>query len=240
MYIQKIKQKFIVGLPTLLIHKFPPYAYMDSWYAQSFNGQIRRAAKIVEIAGYFNPTSIIETGTFLGSSTPALSCMTSGRVFTFEINKKFAAKAQARFDRNHKGRNIQLLVGDSTKLMENLFSKIQQDDTDSRILCYLDAHWETNIPTSEEISILDRNFANWIAIIDDFKIEADSGYGFDSYSTGTVDLSVIPSDIDVEVWVPNENSNLESGAKRGTAYVFSPNAVKMIPSHVFRNLSRIK
>lgn len=240
MLLEKIKEKLIVGFSTLLIHKFPPYAYMDSWYAQSFNGQIRRTAKIVEIAEYFQPTTVIETGTFLGSSTPVLACLTKGQVHTLEINANFAAKAKKRFAKNHMNKNINLVVGDSTTLLKELLPKIVDAGESTRVLCYLDAHWEARIPTSDEINLIDDQVDSWVAIIDDFRVEHDPGYGFDSYLSGAVDSSVIPQHIQVQVWTPSESASLESGARRGTAYVFSASAVLCFPKDVFRNLTRIR
>jgi hypothetical protein len=240
MILRDFKNKLVVGLPTLLIHKFPPYAYMDSWYAQSFNGQIRRAAKIVEIAEHFQPMAIIETGTFLGSSTPVLACLTQGEVHTLEINAKFAKKARKRFEKNHSHRRIDLVVGDSTTQLKSLIPKIVTDRNAFRLLCYLDAHWEARIPTSDELKLINEHVESWVAVIDDFKVDHDAGYGFDSYSSGTVDLSVVPNNLDVQVWVPKEPSNLESGARRGTAYVFSAKAIQCFPEDFFRNLTRVR
>lgn len=238
--ISRIKRKILVGLPTLIMHKFPPYAYMDSWYVQSFNGQIRRTAKIVEIAENFKPTSVVETGTFLGSSTAALSSLTDGPVYTLEINKKFAQKAKSRFVKNHSNRRIELITGDSTAILSTLLPKLIAEGNSSRVMFYLDAHWEERIPTYDELTIIDAHLDNWIVIIDDFKVEHDLGYGYDNYPSGSVDLSVIPRTLDVEVWVPKGFSKYETGAKRGTAYVFSEKSIKIIPKIVFENLSRVK
>lgn len=238
--ISKLKRKILVGLPTLIMHKFPPYAYMDSWYAQSFNGQIRRTAKIVEIAENFNPTTIVETGTFLGSSTAALSSLTDGSVYTLEINNKFAQKAKTRFLKNHSHRKIELITGDSTEVLMTLLPKLNAESDNSRVMFYLDAHWEERIPTYDELIIIDSHLDNWVAIIDDFKVEHDLGYGYDNYPSGSVDLTVIPRSLDVEVWVPKGFSKYETGAKRGTAYVFSQRSLRIIPKVVFENLSRVK
>ena len=238
--ISKIKRKFLIGVPTLIMHKFPPYAFMDSWYAQSFNGQIKRTAKIVEIAENFKPTTIVETGTFLGSSTAALASLTHGPVYTLEINEKFAQKAKTRFLKNHPHRRIELIEGDSTAILEALLPKLNAENINSRVLFYLDAHWEEHIPTYDELEIINAHLENWIAIIDDFKVDHDSGYGFDTYSSGTVDISVVPKALDVEVWVPKGSSRDETGAKRGTAYVFSKNSAMNIPKITFENLIRVK
>ena len=222
------------------MHKFPPYAYMDSWYAQSFNGQIKRTAKIVEIAENFKPVSIVETGTFLGSSTAALASLTNGPVFTLEINKKFARKAKARFLKNHPHRRIVLIEGDSTSILKTLLPNLNIEKINSRVLFYLDAHWEEHIPTYSELEMIDSHLESWIAIIDDFKVDHDSGYGYDSYPSGTVDISVVPQSLDAEVWVPKGSSQGETGAKRGTAYVFSQKSLIDMPENVFKDMTRVK
>ena len=49
-----------------------------------------------------------------------------------------------------------------------------------RVIAYLDAHWESYIPTAVEIESLISWGGPWIALIDDFKIETDLTYGFDT------------------------------------------------------------
>ncbi len=237
---RKFLDKIQVGLSTLVLHKFSPYAYMDSWYAQAFNGQVRRAAKLVEISDSIQPTTVIETGTFLGSSTPTLARLTSGVVHTIEINPSFAKKAQKRFDKNYANLKIHLWSGDSIEVFTQLLPKVGSKEKDSRFLCYLDAHWEKNIPTKVELELIDRYASIWVAVIDDFKVEHDRDYGYDVYQNGTIDLSVVPEHINVEVWVPKGPASQESGARRGTAYVFSTRALDFFSDEFFEDLVRIR
>ena len=46
---------------------------------------------------------------------------------------------------------------------------------------YLDAHWNADLPLVEEIGIIASNWSEFIAMIDDFQVPHDEGYGYDDY-----------------------------------------------------------
>jgi hypothetical protein len=60
-------------LAEILIGHIRPSDFMDHWSVQPFNGQLVRHKTISKIIEDFNPTACIETGTYLGSSTPYLT-----------------------------------------------------------------------------------------------------------------------------------------------------------------------
>lgn len=81
---------------------------------------------------------------------------------------------------------------------------------------------------------------SWIAIIDDFKVEGDEGYKFDSYGTVTIGEKIVPRiNSDLEIWVPRIPASRETGARSGTGYVFSSSADKLIPEWARQNLRRV-
>jgi hypothetical protein len=194
-----------------------PHVYFDRWSIQPFNAQARRMAVIWQIARVFRPTVGIETGTFLGSSTPYLATMVEKVLHTIEIDEKTFSLAKERFQKNNHQKNINLVLGDSVIQIEEILSSLNPNS--ERVLAYLDAHWYDAIPTTDEIKSLIAWGGSWVAIIDDFKIETDSGYKFDSYGNVEIGKDILPLDIDLCLFIPNIPSQFETGRRKGTGYV---------------------
>jgi hypothetical protein len=190
---------------------------MNKWFSRPFNGQVSRHKQIQQISNIVKPDVAIETGTFLGTSTPYLSTMVSGDTYTIEFVAKYAKKARMRFENEFENLGITLLEGNSVEKIQVLLKTIPSTST---ILAYLDAHWEKELPTAQELNELLRWGNNWVAVIDDFKVPGDDSYGFDQYGELVVDQSLIPQG--VRLMVPNQSAKFESGARKGTAYVFGP------------------
>ena len=125
---------------------------MDSWFNQPFNGQAVRYRQIIKISEKFKPTVAIETGTFLGASTPILATLVSGKTYTVEFVNEFAEKARKRFETLFPKFSIELIIGDSAKQIKKILQNL--DSKEEVVLAYLDAHWEEHIPTSQELSEL--------------------------------------------------------------------------------------
>ncbi len=190
---------------------------MNKWFTRPFNGQVTRHRQIQQISNIVKPDIAIETGTFLGTSTPYLATLVSGNTYTIEFVTKYAKKARMRFEDEFKNLGITLIEGNSVKEIQVLLKTIPSTST---ILAYLDAHWEKELPTAQELTELLRWGNNWVAVIDDFKVPGDDSYGFDQYGELVVDRSLIPQG--VRLLVPNRSAKSESGARKGTAYVFGP------------------
>jgi predicted O-methyltransferase YrrM len=107
-------------LSEFFLDHIKPHRYFDKWSIQPFNGQSKRMSVIWQIAKDFNPTLGIETGTFLGSSTPYLASMVSGEMYTIEIEEQTALLAKERFEKNHKSSKIILVVGDSVEKISEI------------------------------------------------------------------------------------------------------------------------
>ena len=203
---------FVSLLPEIL----EPSEWLDEWYMKPFNGQTQRIRHLVRLSDSFSPTIAIETGTFYGTSTPFLSRLVSEKTYSIEQNERFYNFAVRRlYDQSDK---IKIIKGNSIVEMPKILSTISP--TKHRILAYLDAHWTENVPTNLELQALIEWGGPWIAVIDDFEVSIDSGFAFDSYGDQIVGLEMVPKLPGLEVWVSSVNSNLETGAVRGTGYIF--------------------
>lgn len=193
---------------------------------------------VFALAEAFSPTHVVETGTYMGSSTPYLASFASGPTYTIEIEEQYAARASKRFELNHAPLAIELVLGDSAERIREVLSRIPS--LEARVLAYLDAHWLDQIPTSAELEALDSWGGCWLAIIDDFKVDGDAGYGFDLYGDVVIGPTIVPEISGTQVWVPAEPASRETGARRGTGYVLSAKAFPLIPQHALEGLRRVR
>ena len=228
--------KFYLGrdFSNFILHYIDPYLYMNKWFSRPFNGQVSRHVQIQQIANSIKPDDAIETGTFLGTSTPYLATLVSGDTYTIEFLAKYAKKARMRFESEFKFLSITLIEGNSVNEIQKLLRTIPSS---SVVLAYLDAHWELELPTAQELNELLLWGNNWVAVIDDFKVPGDDSYGFDQYGELVVDQSLIPNG--VRIMVPNQSAKSESGARKGTAYVFGPAYKDRNLAEDFQNLREV-
>ena len=222
----------------LLVDHVEPHVYMDEWSVQPFNGQVQRIAAISALAKAFEPTIAIETGTYLGSSTPYLAGLSARGAVTIEIDDFAADRAERRFRRNHHTLAIQMLRGDSATTIKQVLSTLEPR-TD-RILAYLDAHWLDQIPTHAELEALDAWGDSWIAVIDDFHVPDDPGYGHDAYGDVVIGPGIVPDREHLQVWVVAAPSDTETGALRGTGVVLPAGISEQLPAFVLQLLRRIR
>jgi predicted O-methyltransferase YrrM len=215
---------FSTPFAYLLLDHIEPYVYMDNWSSLPFNGQSRRMRIISDISQKLDVGAVIETGTYLGSSTPYLAGMFSCKTYTIEIDPFNAERSRMRFEHNHQNLDIEIKLGDSEVKIVEVLGVI---DSREIVFAYLDAHWFDAIPTKAEIQALLDWGGQWVAVVDDFEVPGDSGYKFDSYGQRIIGLEIIPSDPNIEVWVPKESSALESGVCSGTGYIFSDKFIRM-------------
>jgi hypothetical protein len=145
-----------------------------------FNGQTARQALFVDIIANTRPRAIVETGTFLGTTTELMS-QTGLPVFTIELHPRNYGFARARFLRR---RNVKLLHGDSRTGLRRLFDRLLQPLPGLTVFFYLDAHWNDDLPLAEEIDIIFTRCPMAVVMIDDFEVPSDAGYGYDDYGPG--------------------------------------------------------
>lgn len=179
-----------------------------------FNGQKFRQRVFFDLLYHFPIKAIVETGTFLGTTT-SLFGATCLPVYTTEINPRCIAYSKTRFLFN--GANIFLYKRDSRSFLR----KLSEDGAVAKdhVFFYLDAHWGEDLPLREELEIIFSNWKRSIVMIDDFKVP-DSDYGFDNYGPGAaLDLNYIAPAVSAHklfVFFPAARPVAESGAKRGS------------------------
>lgn len=206
-----------VGLSKIIIPRLATESYLDLWLVRPMNGQKNRLRTAYLLAGFLRPTHAIETGTYLGTTTQYLTSMVTSKTYSIEVNQKYIDIAKKRLSSEVQTKAVELILGNSKIEIINILNKLDPDG--HRILVYLDAHWSDYVPLKEEIqSLLDWGGV-FIAIIDDFMIPSDAGYGYDQYLNYRIDASQVPFSEKISVWVPSEPSTSESGSKRGTAYL---------------------
>lgn len=131
-------------------------------------------------------TSIIETGTFRGSSTSFMAeNMPDVPIFTGEINPdyyKVARKNLKRFS------NVRTYNANSPNFLQALFSQKLQG---SRPLFFLDAHWEGYWPLEDEMRLITEHCKEAIIVIDDFRVPFDNRFTYDKYGPKECSLELI-------------------------------------------------
>jgi hypothetical protein len=205
-------------------------SYFDLWFSQPLNCQYKRLEFFLNLLRIVKPTVLIETGTYLGSST-ILFAQFVNKIYTIESEQKYFDLSQKRF-LNLKLSNVECILGNSELSLELILKKISPDSKQI-LVAYLDAHWYEQIPTTQELNQLDEWGGPFIALIDDFKVEDDPGYNFDKYDSVAVGLNLIPKSKELFLFYPNIPSNLEGGARRGLGIVLNDKAKKIIDPAFF-------
>jgi hypothetical protein len=201
-----------------------------------FNGQAWRCRLVAELILKFDPVSIVETGTYLGTTTewlsgfqlPVYSCEASERNFGF---------AQQRLGRTP---NVHLMLCDSRAGLRWLISGALADKLQQPILLYLDAHWNDDLPLAEELDIVFGAFPRAVVMIDDFQVPEDPGYTFDDYGPGKAltceYVAPVMSRHELGLYYPARSSHDETGARRGCAVL----AKKALVGHVLHEVALLR
>lgn len=180
-----------------------------------FNGQPLRRELFMALLDRVAPDAIVETGTYLGTTTEFMAD-TGLPIFTIEAHPRYYGFARARLWRR---RNIRLLHGDSRAVLCELFEKSQSGLSGRTVLCYLDAHWNDDLPLAEELDIIFARCPAAIVMVDDFEVPFDSGYGYDDYGTGkALNFAYIASTVSthrLQAFYPSIPSIYEGGMCRG-------------------------
>ena len=155
------------------------------WWSLPFGGNYRYLSTMIQILDWYNPLYIIETGTFVGTTTKFFSKFSS-EVFSIEISNEFIEIARKNLNNSP---NITLVQGDSPAKIKNLIDN--HINKDKKVFFYLDAHWEANLPLQAEVSLILQYFLDFIIVIDDFKNEFDTDFSYDSYNGIAIDHQLI-------------------------------------------------
>ena len=190
-------------------------------WAGPFNGQCSRQDLFRSLVEKFAPVAIVETGTFLGTTTAFLA-ETELPIYSVESDPHNYGFAKARFWRR---RNIHLLRGDSRNALQKMFDGPLRWARNRSIFVYLDAHWGTDLPLAEELCIVFGVCTNAIVMVDDFQVPFDTGYGHDDYGPGRVLTAELIDPIvaahSLQVFYPSTPSAEETGARRGCVVIAS-------------------
>jgi hypothetical protein len=146
--------------------------------AHAFNGQFGKHAIFREMCSVFQFQAFVETGAYLGGTTAFLA-LRGKPVYSIEIEEEFYHQAAERLEGEAQ---VELFLGDSPVILDQLTkTRLHPDDL---AFFYLDAHWLETLPLPVELRIIAAQHARAVVMIDDFKVEDDPGYGFDSYADG--------------------------------------------------------
>jgi hypothetical protein len=162
---------------------------------------------------------IVETGSHRGTTTEFFATSGVDRVFTVEYVSRFFWYTRMRL-RKHPG--VHVLKGDSREALTSIAR--DHELLAKPTLFYLDAHWDADLPLAEELRIISSHWTKWVAVVDDFRVPGDAGYGFDSYGADATldDQYCARVGIDgLRIYYPTLESKFESGRRRGCAVLTS-------------------
>jgi hypothetical protein len=179
-----------------------------------FNGQVVRAAVLLKMLRMFGCDAFVETGTNRGDTSLLIAAQTTLPIFSCELNgpaHRLAYTVLAPF-----GDRVQVTLGDSRQFLD-LFLNTSEC---RRPFFYLDAHWNADIPLLEELRLIISHLTDFIIVADDFKVPADAGFKYDSYSNIAFELPYIAPILRAQarklcILYPSYPSESETGAKRG-------------------------
>jgi hypothetical protein len=166
--------------------------------------------------------SIIETGTYRGTTTAFLRGISSAPIATIEADSRYYNYSRFRFV----GRGVTVMSGDSAQMLERLAAG--DPWRRSPAFFYLDAHWLAALPLPREIATITRQWSDYVVVVDDFRVPDDAGYGFDDYGeAGALAVEILapiatPRTI---VYWPNARSDAETGARRGWVMLVSAGSI---------------
>jgi hypothetical protein len=191
-------------------------------FGGAFNGQQRRIEAVREAFERVHFESIIETGTYRGTTTAFLRGISSAPIATIEADSRYYNYSRFRFV----GRGVTVMSGDSAQMLERLAAG--DPWRRSPAFFYLDAHWLAALPLPREIATITRQWSDYVVVVDDFRVPDDAGYGFDDYGeAGALAVEILapiatPRTI---VYWPNARSDAETGARRGWVMLVSAGSI---------------
>jgi predicted O-methyltransferase YrrM len=180
-----------------------------------FNGQAYRCLLFAALVEQLRPAAIVETGTYLGTTTEWMAAFQIP-VFTCESCEEYFGFAQARFSDVH---NVRLALCDSREFLRDLLEDQALNAREETVIFYLDAHWHADLPLAVEIDLISHLCPRAAIMIDDFEVPQDPGYGFDSYGPDqALDASYIDTAVrnyGLATFYPSTPSSIETGMRRG-------------------------
>lgn len=183
----------------------------------AFAGDIYFLEKVHKVIKDNEVKTVIETGTWKGTTTKLLSAMCD-KVYTIEINEQFFNEAKDLDDYP----NIKRIHGNSPEEIKNIF---KNNNVKFPILFFLDAHWDAEylplLDELEEISQLE-NKKIFIAI-HDFYNPFHLEFGYDKYGDTIFDINYIKEKLYKIYGKGNYKYNYNikaTGDKRGIIFIY--------------------
>lgn len=158
----------------------------DYWHSGllAFNGASEMSSALVYLKKVFGIKCVVETGTFVGSTTTFFSLLFD-EVYTIEIDSKIFNQSKQNLSAFP---NVHCINGNSSNVFESLLPQIRDKFT----LFYLDAHWESNWPLLDELKEISKTHRdNCIIVIDDVKVPQRSDIPFDAYDNHECSLNYV-------------------------------------------------
>jgi hypothetical protein len=164
-----------VETAVVCLAESPKYAHGGEL---GLNGQRLRKLVFASLAKAIPFEVVVETGTWIGDSTGYLATTMNLPVYSCELHRiphTIAKMRLTEFPRVH------LELKDSRSFLRGLaVTSVAQ----RRCLFYLDAHWHSDLPLAEELSIIAGTWRDYVIVVDDFRVPGDDGYHFDTYGRG--------------------------------------------------------
>jgi hypothetical protein len=177
-----------------------------------FNGQRFRTNAVVALLERFRPLTLVETGTYLATTTGFLADR-GLPTFSVEDGPMYVGIARARLRSRD---NVTLLVGDSSRWLAVLACEGQME----RPLVYLDAHRpDEHLPLGDELAAIAAVAGHAVVVVDDCLVPHDSGYGYDVYGGVPISLESMTLPPGSRPAYPATPASRETGGRRGTLYV---------------------
>lgn len=182
--------------------------------AEPFNGQLNRLKLFHAILKACSISTIVETGTFRGVTTEYIAKNFDGKIYSCEVNRQYFDRASARLAMFA---NVDLRLMQSEALLESLLAMPALQE--QSVFFYLDAHWNKDVPLIEEMSLIFNSHVPSVAMIDDFEVPSDPGYGFDTFGNNQklcLQMLARFRGLLSHAYFPSEPADTETGPKRGS------------------------
>jgi hypothetical protein len=184
----------------------------------AFNGQKGRREIITALAERLGIARIMETGTFLGTTTAYCARTLAVPVYSVELNRRYHLAAARRLSGD---KGIYLHLCDSRTALRTWGA--DRGTHSGCTLFYLDAHGGSDLPLLEEIEIIAGTWEAFTIIVDDFRVPWDPGYGYDDYgAAGSLTPELIRGVCQrrqLATFYPSLPSSEETGARRGCVVI---------------------
>jgi len=192
-------------------------------YSPPFNGQEKRRNLVEVLLDAIPFEAIVETGTFVGTTTQYLCRLQPTiDVYTSELNPIFHSIGKIRLIEHD---NCHPHHEDSAVFLERISKQV----ADLCCFVYLDAHWGASNPLTRELNVIE-GWRKWVVMIDDFAVEGDDGYGFDS-KPKALNIECIGEFLEGKyAYFPSVQGRDETGFRRGCIVITGDPGVRRVLS----------